>query len=84
MTRHTDTPPPILFHRGLFWYTDWFDPSADLCCAPDCRALIPEEDVPLILFWERDDGATWQTRIHFECAERLGLFRLLMQPTRES
>jgi len=66
--------PPMYFDGSLFWYTDWFDPNADLCCV--CREPIPEEDVPLILFKKvvsKEDGRqTWQTRIHFHpCAERL-------------
>jgi hypothetical protein len=47
----------------LWWYTDWFDPAADLCCI--CRQPIPEDDVPLILFQTRGE-TTWQSRMHMD------------------
>jgi hypothetical protein len=61
--------PPMQYDGRLWWYTEWFDPAADLCCV--CRQPIPEEDVPLILF--KDVGRqTWQSRIHFHpCADQL-------------
>lgn len=61
--------PPMRYDGHLWWYTEWFDPSQDLCCV--CRELIPEEDVPLIMFTTVGEQ-TWQTRIHFEpCAQTL-------------
>lgn len=58
--------PPMHYDGRLWWYTEWFDPSDDRCCV--CRKLIPEEDVPLILF-KSVAGQTWQSRIHWEpCA----------------
>jgi hypothetical protein len=74
--------PPIEFDGLVYWYVEWFDPAADLCCV--CREPIPEEDVPLILFKEREAqtitaaGAivthkqTLQARVHFDpCAHVL-------------
>jgi hypothetical protein len=66
--------PPMSFDGRLFWYEQWFDPEADLCCAPDCRRPISEDDVPLILF-SGTGKACKQARLHPTCAERLGLFR---------
>jgi len=62
-------PPPMRKDGDLWWYTEWFDPSDDRCCV--CQTLIPEEDVPLILFKDVG-GQTWQCRIHWEpCASTL-------------
>lgn len=61
--------PPMAYDGRLWWYTDWFDPAADLCCL--CREPIPEDDVPLILFKDVG-GQTWESRMHWEpCAQTL-------------
>jgi hypothetical protein len=53
----------------LYWYTEWFDPAADLCCL--CRQPIPEDDVPLILF-KTVGRQTWQCRLHMDpCGQTL-------------
>jgi hypothetical protein len=74
MTRRT--PPPMHYDGHLWWYTERFDPAEDRCCV--CRELIPEEEVPLILF-KTVGTATWQTRLHWEpCANGL-LVRGILQ-----
>jgi hypothetical protein len=61
--------PPMQYDGHFWWYTEWFDETDDRCCV--CRQLIPEDDVPLILFKDVG-GQTWQTRIHWHpCAETL-------------
>jgi hypothetical protein len=70
--------PTLEFDGRIFWYVGWFDPADDICCAPDCRKPIAEEEVPLCLFKSRIGGAaTHQSRLHFACADRLGLLRLV-------
>ncbi len=71
-SQKADAGPPMRFDHGLFWYTESFDPADDICCAPDCRMPIDENDVPLMLFATRA-GLTWQSRLHVSCAERLGV-----------
>lgn len=67
----------MILCQGMYWYPERFDPSNDLCCAPDCLAPIPDDDVPLILFVDRSGGAVWQSRLHTGCADRLGVFARL-------
>jgi hypothetical protein len=68
--------PPMVFDGQIFWYVSWFDLDDDRCCAPLCRKLIDEDDVPLILF-KGEGKAVQQSRIHVACAEQLGLFKNL-------
>ena len=69
-----DGGPPMTFDVRLqiFWYLRWYDPTEDRCCAYGCRRIMTEDEVPLIMF--RGEGEDCQqTRLHFECAVRLGL-----------
>jgi hypothetical protein len=68
--------PPMEFDGCIFWYVEHFDPADDRCCAPACRLLIDDEEVPLILF-KGEGRQCRQSRMHVTCAERLGLFRYL-------
>jgi hypothetical protein len=68
--------PELEFDGRIFWYVDRYDPDDDLCCAPDCRKPIDEDEVPLIL-WK--DDAKKMARLHFACADRIGLLRALVR-----
>jgi hypothetical protein len=74
----TDDGPPMEFDGRMFWYLEYFNPADDRCCAPECRQLIAEDDVPLILF-KNTGPACRQSRLHVACAERLGLFRSIRE-----
>jgi hypothetical protein len=69
-----DDGPPMEFDGRIFWYVEYFEQDGDLCCAPDCRQPIDEDEVPLILFKGTGKDCR-QARLHVACAERLGLFR---------
>jgi hypothetical protein len=71
-----DDGPPMAFDGRIFWYVSHYSPDDDRCCAPGCRQLIAEDDVPLILF-KGSGKACQQARLHVRCAEQLGLFRQL-------
>lgn len=53
----------VEFDGHLYWYVKRYDPANDLCCL--CREVIPDEDVPLILFKERG-SQTLMCRLHWE------------------
>jgi hypothetical protein len=65
----TRATPPLAFDGLFFWYTEWVDPTDDRCSR--CRGAIAEDSVPLILFQQRRDGATWQARFCERCSEAL-------------
>jgi hypothetical protein len=67
--------PAIEFDGRLFWWIDrapFAGDQADLCCAPDCTEPISDDEIPLIL-WSQDGRK--MARLHFACAERIGLLR---------
>lgn len=64
-----DNGPPIRFDGVVYWYTDWFDPDDDRCSF--CRNLIPQAEVPFILF-RSEDKKCEQARFHWTpCGEHL-------------
>jgi hypothetical protein len=68
----------LRFDGRLFWWLNQAPLSGspeDLCCAQDCRKVSPEEEIPLILW----NDAGHESRIHWECAQRLGLFDKLVK-----
>lgn len=64
-----DAGPPIRFDGVLYWYLEYSDPAEDRCSL--CRELIPEDDIPLIL-WRGKGKQTIMARLHYEpCGTKL-------------
>jgi hypothetical protein len=69
MSTKRSAAPPMEFDGTIFWYLERYDPAEDRCCI--CRELIPDDDVPLIL-WKKTGRRTLMARIHWKpCVESL-------------